>query len=1006
MGQEASTTHTSSWKGPAGWQESDGAARPCDRSASSRSSALLRRLWVSGPFSGGSHPSAEPRPAACHRLFPNGLGPCGVSPVGEFRPGDVLLVERLEAACGGVILFPRELFRRSPTLLALALRIDRLKGWTTHGGCSQALEARVSPLHTPSLTRSARRAAGVQEGEVKFVWVYPAQLDWRRIVDDDGPNDKVLDSGCPEFSFFAVGGFLNFRAGRTRRLASVARPSGSGRGLSAEALRTSTSKGSGISYANALGVMFTEIQLFSASTIAYDPGGALEFAEPRRLEPSSAERLVRLNRFQPVSARKWTSQGARFVSWVRPGEALPDAEGRERPFTLHGGFAFLFRGLREPDVAGQDIFFEVISLPPFWPGGASAAAASGLAAWAALSSPSSASMAIAYSVGGQASSSSSSSSGAGASKRSQDEQRRCQLIFRLAGRGQWPLVLHMLMESPHLAKESDERGETLLHYCARHRLQDRPLLEALRDRNATYDARSAEGKVAEQLGDRGFRRSAREVWGLAPDLFEDPEGWFDFWDKNSNGTLEPCEVAEALTATYRVDEVGKRWVRSYANTHHRGGVTKARFFAQQGLFQELQFSSSFDDLGRNLTPPLFRGKLQPLSDQDCADLVRLEERLAQLRKAHGWRPGARAPASAHRLQMPSPFPGSGMDVEARMRNARQMLSFSLAQTSIAAGPAWLKGFRINFAGQDGVDDGGLTKAWGQELTFALWGNDDYFEARGSGWYFFKPDAADTLQLDGQPVRSVDLYRWTGRFLAYLLYQHCLVDCFLSPWAFRALHRIAHSREWGAQPEWPETPDGEDRMLDDLASLDAGLACSLWRVRNEMADGDLQWLDFTTGGVELLPDGGSMQVCATNKAQYVRLSCVMHLMHRARAGIQAFAEGFLEVIPGEKFCDLVEGGVQRLLLGAATLSDAQLNELERLVVPGGLVPVKLCGHTQVREAARWFFQAARAGNGQFRSRLLEFWIGTSRVPLRGVQAALGLFSHDQNYKSWCSPTAEA
>lgn len=330
-----------------------------------------------------------------------------------------------------------------------------------------------------------------------------------------------------------------------------------------------------------------------------------------------------------------------------------------------------------------------------------------------------------------------------------------------------------------------------------------------------------------------------------------------------------------------------------------------------------------------------------------------------------------------------------MDSVARMRNARQMLSFSLAQTASSHGKAWQKGFRINFAGQDGVDDGGLTKAWGQELAFALWGNDDYFDQRGTGWYFFKPDSVETVELDGQPVRTVDLYRWTGRFLAYLLYQHCLVDCELCPWSFRALYRIALSRTylgpWGSVPEWPETPDGEDCMLEDLASLDATLASSLWRVRHEMADGELQWLDFTCCGAELMPDGAKIAVSASNKARYVRLCCLAQLVQRGRNGLQAFAEGFLEVVPGEKFSDLVEGGVQRLLLGAASLSDAELNELERLVVPSGLVPVKLKDHARVREQARWFFQAARAGSGQFRSRLLEFWIGTSRIPLTGVQA---------------------
>lgn len=323
-----------------------------------------------------------------------------------------------------------------------------------------------------------------------------------------------------------------------------------------------------------------------------------------------------------------------------------------------------------------------------------------------------------------------------------------------------------------------------------------------------------------------------------------------------------------------------------------------------------------------------------------------------------------------------------------------MLSFSIAQTSTFPGTCWQRGFRVSFAGEEGLDDGGLTKAWAQELAFALWGNQDFFEPRGSSsnctdWNFFRADSEASVEVDGQPVRCVDLYRWVGRFMAYLLYQHVLVDCFLCPWAFRALHRFVGSRQylsaWSPTPAWPDTLDGEDHMLEDLSSLDPGFASSLWRVRNEMSDEELSMLDFTCGGVELVPKGADMVVNSSNKARYVRLCCVAALFQRARQGIQAFVEGFLDVIPADKLVDIPEGGTLRLLLGEACLSDVEVAELERLVVPAGLVPVKLRDHPRVREAVLWFFQAVRASSSAFRQRLLEFWTGTARIPLTGVQA---------------------
>lgn len=319
-----------------------------------------------------------------------------------------------------------------------------------------------------------------------------------------------------------------------------------------------------------------------------------------------------------------------------------------------------------------------------------------------------------------------------------------------------------------------------------------------------------------------------------------------------------------------------------------------------------------------------------------------------------------------------------------------MLSFSMAQMNHFSGKVWLQGFRIIFAGEEGVDDGGLTKAWAQELAFALWGEDDYFEPRSNAWRCFKPDATTTVELDGQMVKTLDLYRWTGRFVAYLLYMHVLVDCILCPWAFIVLHRCTACQQYWSPAsssfsEWPDTPEGEDRMLGDLASLDPTFASSLWRVRHEMTEEELKWLDFTCCGSELVPDGANVHVQPGNKAEYVRLCCETHLKQQAKLGLQAFVEGFLDVIPASELIGMPEGGVQHLLLGEPTLLDTELFELERLIVPEGLVPVKLRDHPRVREAARWFFQAVRAGNGAFRSRLLEFWTGSSRVPLTGVQA---------------------
>jgi hypothetical protein len=326
------------------------------------------------------------------------------------------------------------------------------------------------------------------------------------------------------------------------------------------------------------------------------------------------------------------------------------------------------------------------------------------------------------------------------------------------------------------------------------------------------------------------------------------------------------------------------------------------------------------------------------------------------------------------------------------------MGFSFEQTRSLPGDAWQAGFRVDFEGQEGLDNGGLTKAWVSEIGFALWGDEELFDSH-SGGSFFKPDSSEWLMLDGVPVASSDFYRWTGNFVAYALYQRCLLDCRLCSWVFRSIFRSAASQKellrdpslrdgprWPV-PEWPDTPEGEDLMLSDMACLDHTVANNLWRVRHELNAEELRWLDFTYSGVELEPGGADQQVTVESRGKYVRLVCDVLLRQRCRLGHQAFIDGFFEVVPPHVLDGLPEEGIMRVLAGEAEMSDSQLDQFEHAVVPAGLVPASLRHHPVVRRQAEWVFQAARAGDSAFRARFLEFWIGTSRVPLAGLRTVL-------------------
>jgi len=102
-------------------------------------------------------------------------------------------------------------------------------------------------------------------------------------------------------------------------------------------------------------------------------------------------------------------------------------------------------------------------------------------------------------------------------------------------------------------------------------------------------------------------------------------------------------------------------------------------------------------------------------------------------------------------------------------------------------------------------------------------------------------------------------------------------------------------------------------------------------------------------------------------------------------LQAFAAGFFDVLPQELANAAPADTVFWLVAGEDEISTEQLDALERLVFSDGLVPQHLSDNPAVMETARWVFRTARESDGQFRSRLLEFWTGSPRLPQGGVVA---------------------
>ncbi|CAE7930873.1 hyd [Symbiodinium sp. KB8] len=967
----------------------------------------------------------------CTFTFPGGLGPFSIQRT-SLEGSDLFRSD--PRSRGGSWILRDNFFQRGGRSLRRcwqALQENGVALELPQKGTGIAVD--LSPIAPTKLCSEVRRASRIPDVPgVLVAWMYALQIEWHIIL---GDSEREEDGTAADWSFLTVGGFVLLQEDEN-----------------------------------------SQLKVLCANSVSFHPSGPMQFSAPQPWCSEWTRKLAEAGRFRKVTVQKWASAGARYLCWICPEEKLL------RPGARHGGFVFLFHELDEEDTSGRDRFFEVVGAPV-------TSEARTLELLSQIPKRSSQpevlqSSALPFRVVGEVLPASS-------SKHMEDLRQRC---FKAASDGRWSLLAHILTEFPAVAQAQNEEGQTVLHKIAAGRPKTRRATELLRlihSQGGNLEAQDTSGQKAYNLGDQIFRAQACEIWGLVPDLFADPEVWFDYWDANKDGHLSPEELVPALAAAYQVGELGRQWIESYVNTHYRemaaldpnALLTKSAFLGNEGLLHKLQSSEEFislrgqeDSPGKKM-PALFKteGRKKP-TEADKEAVKKFSKALEDLRAKHGWnRAGNAAPSHARLLEVSGPFPGGDSDPEHRMKAAKQMLAWSFAKTTARSGKEWMHGFKIQFTGDDvGIDHGGLTKRWVQEVGHALWGSEDFFDTKASG-SFFKHDSTTDMRIHAFHVKAESLYRWVGRFLAYSLYQGCVLDCALSPWALRWLMRVSETQaalppilaavagDWqregedsriatisgrvllshadenglppqialqvsesgdtlqadfdgesltaslaggrlrwsdgdvwvrcidcpiprhAALPVWDDSSQGDDQLLEDLATMDPAFANSLWRVRYEMPDEDLQWLTFSYAGRELVPGGDDIEVSPENKAEYVRLCCKAALLYSSQKALQAFSDGFFDVLPPSLFYGAPADVFQWLLLGDAQISDVQIEKLEQVLVPDGLVPKHLKDTKELQTSLAWLFKIIRRGDSKFRSRLLEFWTGSERLPLGGVEA---------------------
>ena len=174
----------------------------------------------------------------------------------------------------------------------------------------------------------------------------------------------------------------------------------------------------------------------------------------------------------------------------------------------------------------------------------------------------------------------------------------------------------------------------------------------------------------------------------------------------------------------------------------------------------------------------------------------------------------------------------------------------------------------------------------------------------------------------------------------------------------------------------EFKDMEDFDPDMYKSL-------LWMVENNIngADG-FNGLTFTTNvvefgtvkSVELKENGASIPVTNANKKEYVQRLIEYKLTTCIKPQIDAFVNGFNEIIPASFISIFNEQELELLISGMPKID---LDDWRRNCEYYG-------GYTMKSPHIQWFWQAVQSFNSEMQAKLLQFVTGSSKVPLDGFR----------------------
>ncbi|ONK58274.1 uncharacterized protein A4U43_C09F10490 [Asparagus officinalis] len=299
-------------------------------------------------------------------------------------------------------------------------------------------------------------------------------------------------------------------------------------------------------------------------------------------------------------------------------------------------------------------------------------------------------------------------------------------------------------------------------------------------------------------------------------------------------------------------------------------------------------------------------------------------------------------------------------------------------------PQDLKGrLTVHFQGEEGIDAGGLTREWYQLLSRVIFDKGALLFTTVGNDSTFQPNPNSVYQTE-----HLSYFKFVGRVVGKALFDGQLLDVHFTRSFYKHIlgvkvtyHDIeAIDPDYYKNLKWMLENDISD-ILDLTFSMDADEEKLILYERAEVTDS------------ELIPGGRNIRVTEENKHEYVDRVVEHRLTTAIRPQINAFMEGFNELIPRELISIFNDKELELLISG---LPDIDLDDLR--------ANTEYSGYSNASPVIQWFWEVVQGFSKEDKAQFLQFVTGTSKVPLEGFSALQGISGSQrfQIHKAYGSP----